>query len=708
MAGPVPAGKGVGPVPAGSSAGSGSASGGCLIRPPHIDDEGGSVAWESDTRRVKILRTMILARAFEDRLTALAREGGRVPGGLILSTGQEAAAASLLALQEEDVLVSNHRSHAHLLARSADPRTLMAEIMGKATGTNGGKSGTLHLIVPEVRALMTSTVVGAGPPMAVGAAFAQQYRGEKGITAAFYGDGAAGEGSVHEAMNLAAVWKLPVLFVCENNRWAGAQPPEAHLAGGSVVGRAAAYAMPGETVDGNDGDAVYEATLRLAEGVRGGGGPALLELLTYRMHGHNETDPQHYVDPVELEIWTQRDPIQRYSARLIEKEVRTARDVERMWDEAKAVVDGALAFAEESPAPPPEGALDDIWCVRSPAEDQAPGVDPVGGDDPDERELFGGQAVNEALALSMGLDERVFLAGEGVGVSIHHNPMGATHGLLDRFGPRRVRDTPVSEAAIAGLAVGAATLGLLPVVEIMFFPFVTLASDMLVNHAAKLCYLSGGRTPVPLTVRVKAGVGFQAGCHHSHNLEAWMAHSPGLKVVWGSTPADMKGLLLSAIFDPGPVLVVEDMPLYRSRGPVPNGDVRVPLGVARVAREGRDVTVAAYGAAVHTALRAAEGLSSEGISAEVLDLRSLVPLDRETILASVARTGRFVMLHEATRFCGFGAEVAAMVAEEAYGALEAPVRRVAAPDAPVPFAPSQERFYKPGPEDLAEAIRSVL
>jgi pyruvate/2-oxoglutarate/acetoin dehydrogenase E1 component len=324
------------------------------------------------------------------------------------------------------------------------------------------------------------------------------------------------------------------------------------------------------------------------------------------------------------------------------------------------------------------------------------------------RELCGGQAVNEALALALDLDERVFLAGEGVGVSIHDNPMGPTYGLLNRFGPRRVRDTPVSEAAIAGLGVGAATLGLLPVVEIMFFPFMTLASDMLVNHAAKLRYLSGGRATVPLTVRVKAGIGFQAGCHHSHNLEAWFAHAPGLKLVFASNPADMKGLLLTAIFDPDPVVVVEDLTLYRMRGPCPQGDNRVPLGQATTVRQGSDVTAVSYGAAVHTAVRAAAVLEQDGVSVEVLDLRSLVPLDHAAILGSVARTGRLVVVHDANRFCGFGAEVAATVAEAAFAELKAPVRRVAAPDTPVPFAPPQEQFYRPGVEQVVAAVRRSL
>lgn len=319
-----------------------------------------------------------------------------------------------------------------------------------------------------------------------------------------------------------------------------------------------------------------------------------------------------------------------------------------------------------------------------------------------------GQAIADALTVAMDSDSRVFLAGEGVGTSIHQNPHLPTHGLLDRFGPHRVRDTPVSEAAIAGLAVGASCMGLLPVVEIMFFPFMTLASDMLVNHAAKLGYLSGGKSTFPLTVRVKAGIGFQAGCQHSHNLEAWMAHVPGLKMVWASTPAEAKGLLLSAIFDPDPVIVVEDMKLYWSFGQVPQGDHRVPLGRAAVARPGTDATVAAYGKALHTALAAAEDLQAQDISLEVVDLRSLVPLDKETLLYSVRKTGRFLALHEANRFCGFGAELAAMVAEEAWDRLKAPPSRLAAPDIPVPFAPPQEDFYLPGSADVAETVRRMI
>ena len=251
-------------------------------------------------------------------------------------------------------------------------------------------------------------------------------------------------------------------------------------------------------------------------------------------------------------------------------------------------------------------------------------------------------------------------------------------------------------------------MGLKPVVEVMFFPFVTLASDMIVNHAAKLRYLSGGVSSFPLTVRIKTGI-FSAGCQHSHYLEAWLAHVPGLKVVYPSNPADAKGLMLSAIFDPDPVIVIEEMPLYWSiHGEVPDGDVRVPLGKAHIARTGSDVTLATYGGAVHVALQAAAVLADKGISVEVIDLRSLLPLDTATVLSSVCKTGRFVSLHDATRFCGFGAELVALVTESCFAQLKAPPRRIAAPDIPVPFTPPQEEFYKPSAEKVVRTIRELL
>ncbi|MHC1727836.1 MAG: alpha-ketoacid dehydrogenase subunit beta [Syntrophobacteraceae bacterium] len=319
-----------------------------------------------------------------------------------------------------------------------------------------------------------------------------------------------------------------------------------------------------------------------------------------------------------------------------------------------------------------------------------------------------GQAVNQALREEMIRDENVFLAGEGVGVSIHDSPMLPTAGLLKDFGAGRVKDTPVSEAAIAGLAVGAAVAGLRPVVEIMFNPFFTLASDMIVNHAAKLRYLSGGKSSFPLVVRMKSGAGFGAGCQHAHNLEAWAAHCPGLKVVMPATPADAKGLLKSAIRDENPVIFIEDMMLYFMPGPVPDEEYLIPIGKAEVKRQGKDVTVVTWSKMLGVALRAAAQLSQEGVEVEVVDLRTLVPLDKETILASVRKTGRLVVLHEATRTGGFAGEIAAVVMEEAFSSLKAPLMRVTGPDIPVPASPPLERFYIPDEEQLIAAVKSIL
>jgi TPP-dependent pyruvate/acetoin dehydrogenase alpha subunit len=306
---------------------------------------------------------MLLIRRFEERITDLAQEGGRVLGMQILATGQEAVAVGIVeALQPDDVIVSNHRSHGHLLAKGANPGPLMAEIMGKATGVSKGKSGTLHMAVPEVNALMTSTIVGAGPPLAVGAAFAQQYRGKSEITVVFFGDGAAAEGSVHEAMNLAALWKLPLLFVCENNCWAGAQSLAQHCSVGEIAGRSQGYGMPGHLVDGNDVEQVYHLAVSMAAHCRSGAGPALIEAKTYRMRGHGEHDRQHYVDRQELEAWAKRCPVRCLREKLLKESLATEDELLAIEQQGQARVDAAVAFGDTSPFPLAEEALQDVWA----------------------------------------------------------------------------------------------------------------------------------------------------------------------------------------------------------------------------------------------------------------------------------------------------------------------------------------------------------
>jgi len=312
---------------------------------------------------ISMYKKMVLIRLFEEKLVELSQIERRLPGMQILANGQEAVAVGIAeALKPDDIIVSNHRNHGHLLARGADPGLLMAEIMGKATGFSKGKSGTLHMAVPEINVLMTSTVVGAGPPTAVGAAFALQYRNEPFITVAFFGDGAAAEGSVHEAMNLAALWKLPLLFVCENNCWAGAQRIGQHSSIGDLADRAKAYGMPGLVVDGNDVEEVYVCARRMASQCRNGKGPVLIEAKTYRMRGHGENDHQHYVDKKELEKWSGLCPIKRQREKLLDRGFISEPELDAIEKEMGERVRAALAFGDDSPYPTDAEALDDVWA----------------------------------------------------------------------------------------------------------------------------------------------------------------------------------------------------------------------------------------------------------------------------------------------------------------------------------------------------------
>ena len=324
----------------------------------------------------------------------------------------------------------------------------------------------------------------------------------------------------------------------------------------------------------------------------------------------------------------------------------------------------------------------------------------------DETELTMRSAVNQALAEALAADDDVIVLGEDV-ADPAGGIVGATRGLSTRFGTDRVRDTPISETAIAGAAIGAALGGLRPVAEILIMDFIGICLDQLANHAAKLRYMSGGRTPVPITVRTAVFAGTGGGATHSQSLEAWLTHIPGLKVVVPSTPRDAKGLLTSCIFDDDPCVFVETVRLFGAKGPVPADGFSIPLGSAEVKREGSDVTVVAHGPAVPDALAAAEELAADGVSVEVVDLRSLVPLDTATVLESAARTGRVVIAHAATTFAGPGAELAATVAHDLFGQLAAPVERVGAPFVPIPASPALERSVLPGRADIVAAVRRV-
>lgn len=322
------------------------------------------------------------------------------------------------------------------------------------------------------------------------------------------------------------------------------------------------------------------------------------------------------------------------------------------------------------------------------------------------REISFSQALNEALREEMKKDPAVFIAGEDVGLM--GGVFGVTNGLLEEFGEERVRDTPISEAAIVGSAIGSAVTGMRPVIELMFIDFTAVAMDQIVNQAAKMRYMFGGKASLPITIRTCAGAGFSAAAQHSQSLEAWFVHTPGLKVVMPSTPQDAKGLLKAAIRDNNPVVFIEHKLLYGKTGQVPEGEYHIPLGKAQIVREGKDLTLISWSRMVDICLSAAETLAKEGVKGEVIDLRTLVPLDKEAIFRSVEKTGRVIIVHEACLTGGFGGEIAALIADEAFDCLDAPIKRVTAPDAPIPFNPTLEKHYIPDEEEVLKAVRQIL
>lgn len=613
-------------------------------------------------------------------------------------SGQEAVAVGMAsALRPDDRLVSTYRGLHDQLAKGAPLEGVVAELLCRRSGVNGGKGGAMHVSHPESGVVLSTGIVGAGIPVAGGVALASLMAGDGRVTVASFGDGATNTGAFHEAVNLAAVWRLPVVFVCQNNGY-GEMTPVAHTqVVDHIADRAPSYGIPGVTVDGNDAVAVRGAVADAVARARRGEGPSLVECRTYRLYGHFFGDPMAYMPPEELEAARARHPVDGFRAALVDAGALTADDAAKVEQQAAERVDAAFAEALAAPLPDGSDANVDVYSPTPPAL-PPPGVATTN------RSLR--VAINAALDEALATDPRVVLLGEDL-ADPAGGALGTTRGLSTKHGADRVRDTPISETAIVGAAIGAAMSGLVPVAEIMIMDFIGICLDQLVNLAAKSRFMSGGLLRVPLTLRTAVFGGLLSGATHSQSFEAWLMHVPGLKVVMPSTPADAKGLLTSCIFDDDPCVFIENVALYASSGPVPDGTYAIPIGKADVKREGSDVTVVTYGRTVRDALAAAEQLSAEGVGVEVVDLRSLVPLDTETVLASVAKTRRAVVAHHATEFAGPGAEVAAVIASELFGSLEAPVARVGARFAPIGSAPTLEAAVMPSQARIVEAVRAA-
>ena len=579
---------------------------------------------------------------------------------------------------------------------------------GRETGTSKGKGGPMHLSDPTSGLMVTTGIVGAGAPIAAGIALGEMLKGSGNVVTCSFGDGATNIGAVHEALNLAALWKLPVVFVCQNNLYAEYTSFADSTASPDIASRAAGYGMVGEKVDGTDPYLVHEAAARAIARARAGEGPTLLECVAYRLQGHSFGSDEAHMDAAGLAEARAANPVARFRQRLIDEGTVGAAALDAIDADAAAEIDDAQQFAQASQAPGAHELHTDIFADSSHLAGHQPNAvaaaEPTGA----LRKMTFGQAVTDALDVALTNDDRVILLGEDI-----EDPAGgivkATYGLSTKHGRDRVRGTPISEQAIVGAAIGASLVGFKPVAEIMIIDFAMVCMDQIANHAAKLRYMSGGRTSVPITLRMlTAGNVGSFGAQHSQSLEAWFAHIPGLKVVAPSNAHDAKGLLLSCIDDPDPCIFIEAMRCFFVPGMVPEGDYRVPLGKAAIARPGKDVTIIAWSWAMQEAMAAAATLATRGIEAEVVDLRSIVPLDMATVLESVRRTGRAAIVHSAVGFGGFGAELAARIQEEAWGQLKAPVVRLGARYTPVPFAQNLEAMHFPNAAGLVAKVDQLM
>lgn len=641
----------------------------------------------------EMYRRMRTIRAFEERASRLYR-ANEIPGFLHLSIGQEASAVGTCwPLDERDVVTSTHRGHGHCIAKGLDVHGMFAELMGRASGTCQGRSGSMHIADPRRGVFGANGIVGAGLPIAVGAGTAAQLRARGGVVVAFFGDGAAAQVVFHESVNLAAVWDLPVVFCCENNQYAEfASSSAQHRA--TLEDRARGYGIGYRAVDGNDVCAVARCVDESVEALRAGGGPVIVEASTYRWHGHYEGDPERYREPEEVASWKAHDPLV-VLAEQIRVEDGHGR-VEEIDTEVDELIDAAVEAARSAPEPGPETLHHYVTAPRELTPEPA---------EPDGEPVKMMHAIHNALEYELRTDDSVFLAGVDVGEG--GNVFGLTRGLAERY-PGRVRDTPISESAVIGTGIGAAMAGMRPVVELMYFDFIGVCFDQLLNQAAKLRFMTGGGAGLPMVIRTQFGAGRSSGSQHSQSLEALLAHVPGLSVVMPSTVADTYGLLRAAVRDPNPVVFIENRLLYGRKGPRPAEHHLVPLGRAKVVREGIDVTLVSYSKMMQDCEAAAATLAEEGISVELIDLRTVAPLDRDTVLRSVAKTHRLVIAHQAVEEFGVGAELAATAASEGIWSLDAPVRRVAAARTPAPYSPSLEKVWLPDVDAITKAVRDTV
>jgi 2-oxoisovalerate dehydrogenase E1 component len=651
-----------------------------------------------------LYRQMFLIRRFERTAQAMLK-AGELPGFLHLYVGEEATATGVMAhLRPDDWITSTHRGHGHALAKGVSAKEVMAELGGRATGCCGGRGGTMHLYAPSVGLLGTNGIVASGIPAATGCGISAKVRGTDQVAVAFFGDGATNHGAFYEGINLAGIQNAPVIFVCENNLYATATPLTMATRNTNIASKAQTFGIPGVRVDGNDVLAVWRVTKEAVDRARSGGGPTLIESQTYRMVGHHEGDPLvgTYRTQAEMDEWAKRCPIDRFGRVLIETGCATLQELRDVEADVEREIQEAADFTRQSPWPDPATARLHTW-----ADPINPPVATATNGQPQKTVVQGWlDAVRDGIAEEMRQNPHIIYFGEGIGE--RGGTYGHTKNLFQEFGGQRVIDTPICELGFTGASVGASATGCRAVADLMLSDFLWEAGGQIVLQGAKLRYMSNGEVSVPMIVRSGMGVVKNAGPHHSACYYPVWAHAPGLIVVVPSNPADAKGLMKTALRASDPVIFYDTKALMGMKGPVPVGEHYVPFGQANIVREGTDLTMVSCGQLLHRSVEAAELLAGEGISCEVIDLRTIVPLDIDTIIASVAKTGRLLVVDEAYAMCGVGAEIAAEVMERAFDELDAPVGRLHIDPVAHPFSPTLENAVVPDAAKVVTAARAVL